>query len=128
MAYITTKRYSVVSYLQYNIEECNNRESTFRWFAETIINKIDNILHIELSDLESYHDGSQTEQFTSISDVESFVAKGLSQPFRKISVSFYYQSIHMVLKINLSDYIISLGCSKEDEHVAQSLAETLKLV
>lgn len=127
MSFIKAKQYDYDSYMYYKIASCNNRQNAFEWFAKTVSVGLNNVKNIRLDDLKSFHDGTITVTHEKITDVDAFVAEYSNLPFEKISVVFCYNSVDLVLKVNLDDFVISIACPKGQETVVHLIAKELNL-
>ena len=98
----------------YRINTVSDRKSCLKWIAETSQNSFLMVLHIEVSDLRSFHDGTESRQLNKVEDIDSFVEQYAVSAIEHVSIVGTYAEKPFVLGVYLNSGIIALCCRKRE--------------
>ena len=127
MAKVCEKKYSNAVYYKYEISNVRNNIEALKWFADIIMNKIHDVKTIEIDDLQSFHDGSESIFLSSIEDADDFV-RAYDKTAKWISASFVFNSCSTLLQIDIAHSQIILCFDYGCEHYSKELEQLLGLV
>lgn len=124
MAKVCEKKYSNAIYYKYEISIVRNNIAALNWFADVVMHKIHDVKTIEIDDLQSFHDGSESIFLNSIEDADDFV-RTYEKKAKWLSASFVFNSCSVLLQIDISHFQIILcfdcGCEQYSAELEQLL-------
>ena len=73
MAFVKQSAYVSDIYYRYEISDIYDKKTAMQWFAKTVREKISSIIEIEVDDLNTFHDGTETLSMASIGNTDDFI-------------------------------------------------------
>ena len=99
-------------YLYYDIQ-CNTKETALEKFVGYTYNPNFTSKSIRIDDGNSFHDGTYTQVFSQIDDVDRFIQKCCTLPIRNVSLSAEYKEMPFAVLLSLETLQVRLSCIKD---------------
>ena len=126
MSLVETKTYVTDVYNRYEVSFVRDKRTAMEWFKKIVHEKISNVQNIEIDDLNTFHDGTETVSLSLTDVCEDFVDKYYEMA-KWISVSFIFNQVYFVLQIDIEKLQIIIGTKQKNIHLVNELEKQLKL-
>ena len=126
MSLVETKVYVTDVYNRYEVSFVRDKRTAMEWFKKIVHEKISNVQNIEIDDLNTFHDGTETVSLSLADVCEDFVDKYYEMA-KWISVSFIFNQVYFVLQIDIEKLQIIIGTKQKNMHLVSELEKQLKL-